>query len=213
MHQSNSFCSAARGFAVIGAPWSMQRTSKRHSEQPSHALSGSIGIVVVFGRDERQVAVCPAHDEIRAEEHCRRVLAPEGVVGLFRPRSVDGLESTRQHLACAIPDVGLLVHRPAALGRVDLHTVRPRYRQAERWWQAAVRQMATIGSSLLSASSRSGSGSISTVPVRSETACASLSESMRSSRTCPAPDPGHYFLDGFGHRVRLAHRCLRLSLD
>jgi hypothetical protein len=98
---------------------------ERQSEQPSHALSGRIGIVVVFGRDERQVAVCPTHDEIRAEEHCRRVLAPEGVVGLFRPRSVNGLEAARQHLAFAIPDVGLLVHRPAALGRVDLHTVRP----------------------------------------------------------------------------------------
>jgi hypothetical protein len=29
----------------------------------------------------------------------------------------------------------------------------------------------------------------------------------------PTPDASHYFLDGFGHRVRFAYRCLRISLE
>ena len=29
----------------------------------------------------------------------------------------------------------------------------------------------------------------------------------------PAPDARHNYLDGFGHGLRLAHRCLRISLE
>lgn len=53
---------------------------ERQIEQMSHALARRFGILVILRRDERQIVAIPAHDQIRAEEHRRRLLAPEGVM-------------------------------------------------------------------------------------------------------------------------------------
>jgi hypothetical protein len=131
-------------------------------------------------------------------------------VDLFRPRSVNGLEAARQHLVGAILHVRLLLHRPAALGRIDLHAVGPAiapsralmtsHRQAYGDDRFALERVLLKGQRIDQDGARVARNGVSVA-----LGVDAIIHHM------PAPDASHYFLDG--HRVRFAHRCLRISLE
>ena len=70
--------------------------------QLPHARPGGLRVVVVFGRNERQVALCLAHEQIRTEQDGRRLFAQEGEVDGLGTWREDGPQPARQSVALAV---------------------------------------------------------------------------------------------------------------
>ena len=108
-----------------------------------------------------------------------------GVVGVFRTGGVDRLEAARQHLARAIPEVGLLVHGTGPLRGVGLHSkglAPSRALVAGSGETDGNNGFQLLEQSLRAAADRSA--------LCRFCPCASLLESMRSSKTYQRQTPG-----------------------